>query len=336
MIRVLCWEQGLCRDVSLEEGGAAWRERGASVWVDVAAPDRAQMERIAALLGLHDMVVRDALQPNSRPRTEDFGDFISITLYVPHEPGASQRGAPPFGIGGSGLGPLSEIDFVFAARYLVTAHQDDIPLLDRLRHNARDEATVLEQGFGALVREVLDEAVDSYFPVLDKLVEQVEDIQEFAFVGGGSAPPHDALRPLFQLKKGLLALRRVMEPQADALRVLAREGVSFYREPVEIDFQGVFDRAVRVEQTIQLNQDLLINARESYLTRVSNELAVATRALLVVTCVILVPFFFSALYGTNFDLIPETKWPIGQAWAIGLIVLTDGVILLIFRRQHLM
>jgi magnesium transporter len=246
-------------------------------------------------------------------------------------------GAPPFGVSGTGLAPLSEIDFVFSERYLITAHPEAVPLLGRLLDDARNDPKAMAEGMGRLVHRVLDEAVDSYFPALDTLVEQVEAVQEFAFVGTGSrgeATDRAAMLPLFRLKKGLLALRRVMAPQADALRILAREGVAFYQDPVPIDFQDVFDRATRVEQIIELNQSLLINARESFLTRVSNELGLTTQALLVLTCLILVPLFFTALYGMNFDRIPEAHLPIGHGWAIGLIVVVDGAVVYYFRRQH--
>jgi magnesium transporter len=274
------------------------------------------------------------MQPNSRPKVADFGDFVTVTLYVPRAAHVSRRGVPPFGIAGSGLAPLSEVDFVFSARFLITAHPDPIPLIDGLMEGTRHDPGAIARGMGGLVHRVLDETVDAYFPVLDGLVEQVEAVQEFAFVGGGERPSNDAMRPLFRLKKGLFALRRVMAPQADALRVLARGGVSFYDEGEQPDFEDIFDRAVRVEQTIIMNQDLLINARESYLTRVSNELGIATQALLVVTCLILVPLFVTALYGMRFPGMPELQLPLGHGWAVMLIVLIDGVLLYVFHRQR--
>jgi len=255
------------------------------------------MESVARALGLHDIVVRNALAPNSRPRLEDYGHFITLALYVPRA--------------------------------------DPVPLFDHLMDSARAEVNVVAEGMGRVVHRVLIEVVDAYFPVLDGLIEQVEGVQEFAFVGGEGAENGLAMLPLFRLKKGLLALRRVMSPQADALRLLAREGVSFYQEPAPVDFQDVLDRAIRVEQTIQLNQDLLINARESYLTRVSNELALATRALLVITCVILVPLFTTAFYGMRFVAFPELGFSIGHGWAIGLIVVVDGALLFLFRYRRL-
>jgi magnesium transporter len=341
MIRALCWEEPAgpdsgrrCREVTLAEAAAAWRERGAQVWVDAAAPDRAEMVEVARQFELHDVIVRTAMQPNSRPKVADFGDFITVTLYVPRAPHVSRRGVPPFGIAGSGLAPLSEVDFVFSARYLVTAHPDPVPLIEGLLDGAMRDDAAMAKGMGGLVHRVLDETVDSYFPVLDRLVEQVEDVQEFAFVGDKGPPKHDAMRPLFRLKKGLFALRRVMSPQADALRVLARGGVSFYEQPDRTEFEDIFDRAVRVEQTILMNQELLINARESYLTRVSNELGIATQALLVVTCIILVPLFVTALYGMRFPGMPELGLPLGHGWAIVLIVGIDGLLLYYFHRQH--
>src|SRR6266542_3988544 len=171
------WE---CREVTLEDALTAWRERGALVWVDVASPTRPEMETISAGFGLHDVIVRTALQPNSRPKVAHFGDFITVTLYVPRAPHVGARGVPPCGIAGSGLAPLSEVDFVFAARYLITAHLDPVPLIDRLMDAARHDTEMVAKGMGSLVHRVLVETVNSYFPVLDRLVEQVEGIQQFA------------------------------------------------------------------------------------------------------------------------------------------------------------
>ena len=340
--------------VTVGEAAAVWRERGARVWVDVTAPSGADVEVLVQEFGLHDAVAHRAQHPrvpNPRPRTVDYGTFMTVAFYVPRAADVPHRSVPSSGFAGSRLVPLSEIDLVFAERFLITVHADPVSLLERMMDDAQCDAGVMATphptrvpartgsrpdgppaGLGQLVHDVLDKAVDAYFPVLDELVEQVEHVQALAFVGG--RPRHDAIRALFRLKKGLLALRRIMSPQADALRVLARRGVAFYQEPAPIEFQDVFDRAVRVEHTIQLNQDLLLNAREAYVTRVSNELGVATQALLVAMCMVLVPLFVTALYGMNFLFMPEHRWPLGRPWAIGLVVLIDGGLLYFFHSRR--
>jgi magnesium transporter len=356
-----------CREVSLEDAAAVWRGDRGAVWVDVQAPSAREMADVGRVFGLNRLVIDNALRPNLRPKIDNYGDYITLALYVPHlgagededagtggGAGGSQstdsagdervRGArtpfvPPLEMERGGVAPLREVFLVFGGRFLVTVHREPIPVLGAMPGRLFADAALRQQGAGGLVHHVVDEIVDAYFPFLDALAEQVEDVQEFAFVGVGR--PGDApaerrrqMRRLFRLKRALLALRRVAVPQSDALRMLARDQVTIFAGPTPISFQDVFDHSTRVQQTIQLHYELLTSAREAFLTRVSNELGVASRTLLAITCFVGVPTLVTALYGTNFARIPELGWPYGYLWALLLIALLDGALVLLARRRR--
>ena len=45
------------------------------------------------------------------------------------------------------------------------------------------------------------------------------------------------------------------------------------------------------------------------------------------------PSFVASVYGMNFDVMPELRWPLGYPFAIGLMVLLSGVLYLAFKKK---
>jgi magnesium transporter len=332
----------LCTESGLEEAGMSWQANQGMVWVNVVNPTLAEMYAVANAFNLHHLAVEDAIYPRPRPELDDYGDFMTLFLYVPRitDPEVEPRdpaaeAVPPFGleIGRGGLAPMDHVYLIFGHRLLVTVARQPIAILNQVAIRCHNDASVLTRGMGGLVHYVVDQMVDAYFQVLDLLSERVEAVQEFAFLGPGKVNAPQEMRALYNIKRDLMALRRVMVPQTDAIRLIAREGIAFYKEPEDVYFQDIFDHAIKVQQTIQVYLDLLTSARESYLTRVSNELATAARALLIVVMFISVPTIVVTAYGMNHEHIPELRWPFGHLWAIFLVAAADLALLAFVRRK---
>jgi magnesium transporter len=184
----------------------------------------------------------------------------------------------------------------------------------------------------AVVHELMDGVVDLFFPVLDVMVDRVEEIQETAFVGHGEQLDKEQVRELFSLKKQLNNLHRILDPQRAAIAVLARQELPFFRNEGAA-FQDIFDHAVRQSDNLSVYVDLLVSARESYLVRISNVLANAAKILLTLTLFLSIPAFVFTLYGMNFEYIPESSLPIGHALPLLITLVADAALFVYFNRK---
>jgi magnesium transporter len=228
---------------------------------------------------------------------------------------------------------LHEIDLFVGERFLITVHETALPLVDQMAERWRHNSRVINEGIGVLLYTLLDSIVDAYFPILDDVVERVSDLEERLFTGPAGRDKASGTRGLFQLKRDLLQLRRVIAPERDALLVLTRQEVPLFDRTVAVYFQDVYDHVVRVTDAIDVYQDLLTSALDSYLSMVSNDLNQVMKTLTSVTVILIVPTLIAGIYGMNFDQIPELHWGYGYPFALVVMAVSVVALFTYFRRK---
>ena len=315
---------------------AAWREGGPTVWLDAVAPSPTELDALARALGLRDLGQAVALpaDPNTRPRPRlvHDGAFTFVRLYVPLP---SARAAPEDLAVPGGSVHLAPLVVCFGERLLLTLHDRPLPLLDRLAVEARPGADGRSpagpRDTATLLHDLLDAVVDANAEVLDDLAEVAESLEASTYESG--APARRALQRLIRVRRDLFALRRLATAQRSALTLLARDPEALPGAPRA--FEDVLDHAVRLEQAIIVQHDLLVDARAAYQSWISAGVAQVTRTLLVVTCLLSVPTLVATIYGMNFRSMPELSWPAHHLLAIALALTLDGILLGYFRHRGL-
>ena len=90
---------------------------------------------------------------------------------------------------------------------------------------------------------------------------------------------------------------------------------------------------VRLTDTIDVYQDLLTNALDSYLAIVSNNLNQVMKTLTALTVILMAPTLIAGIYGMNFDQMPELRWTYGYPLALGLMATVALGLFVYFRRK---
>ncbi len=175
---------------------------------------------------------------------------------------------------------------------------------------------------GILLYSLLDTIVDSYFPVVDSIVDRVEDLEEQIFERFNPS----ALESVFLLKKDLLALRKVLAPERDVLNILTRRDLPIFEEHTIIYFQDVYDHVVRITDSIDTYRDLLSSALDSFLSMQSNRLNITVQTLTAVSIILMTIASFTGWYGMNFQNMPELKtgYPVLTV-VVGVVVAIEVV-----------
>lgn len=258
---------------------------------------------------------------------------MTLTLYaacLPTQVRVPDRAEVP-------LDHLQEVTLLFGEGFLLTFHAERIAAVDVAWSLRSRDSTPPSGGLADLLYTVIDGIIDQYFPVLDVIVDRVEALQEFAFVGNEAESENAAqasnaqqLRRLYRYKRELMNLQRIVTPQRNALMALTRLEVPYFDSEAAV-FQNVFDHAVRVAEHIHIYHELLVGAREALLVRISNNMGAAVKLLLCVTLLLVFPLFVSAVYGMNFAHMPELSWPTGHGLALVLILAGDSLLLYYLR-----
>ena len=191
--------------------------------------------------------------------------------------------------------------------YLVTVHGDHTNPVATTAELLQRKPELGTHGPAKLMHAIVDQAVDAYFPIIDKLDEFMDSLEERIFAQFDQG----ALREVFAVKRLVLTLRRHLAPERDALSVLTNRPSVLLTPDTQIYFRDIYDHVLRIYDSLETYRDLLSSTLDSYLTQVSNRLGMATKALSVVATVTLPFVVVSGMWGMNFEHIPLHSHPHG-------------------------
>lgn len=290
------------------------------LWVNVQGlGDRAALEWIGASFQLHPLLLADVVHLSQRPKCEA---YEGATFFVARR--LTWKGDPD--------DPVDErqISLVLGARHVLSFQEraDDVfePVRARL---VAGTGQIRRSGTDYLAYALLDAIVDDYLPILDKLGERLENLEERAV----ERPTREVLRELAALRHDLIAIRRDAWPQREALHALLRGDVGGISEPVKLYLRDVHDHCVQVAEMVEVYREITSGLLNIYLTSIANRTNEVMKVLTIVSTIFIPLTFLVGIYGMNFDHMPETHW----AWAYPVLLLAMFVIavamLLYFRRK---
>lgn len=303
-------EDGFDDSVALEAISNLIPDHRNVLWLDIQDPTGGDVELLRREFGFHELALEDAVTPHQRAKVDAYEGYYFVVFYAAR------------------AGQVREIKLFIGENYLVTIHYGEAHEIAETVDRWRQNADRIERGVGVLVYSLLDTIVDGYFPVIDGLAERVEEVEESIFDRASS----DCLATVFDLKKQLLNLRRVLAPERDVLNILTRRDVPLFSETTTVYFQDVYDHTVRVLDSIDLYRDQLSGLLDAYLSVVSNRLNFTMKRMTALATILMSLALIAGVYGMNFKSMPELDWEYGYAYALGLMALLGASLIYLFKR----
>jgi magnesium transporter len=268
---VACYAEGSAHersgDDALEALPELLRAKDAAVWVDLASPSPRHVERLGAILGLHELIVEDVLEGNQRPKVEVTDGLIHLVLFH-------------LDYGDEGLVSV-EIDLVLGPGFLLSVH--DRVWDPRTAHHLRGGlGPLLARGPDHLLWALCDDLVDSYFPLADRLGDAVDQVQDEVVRSPGPA----SLERVIKLKRQLHEVRRLVAPVREVFNQLTNRDTALIDPEELIWFRDVYDHLIRLADEIDSYRELLSATLEVYLTQVNNNLSTIMKRLTGVTVIL--------------------------------------------------
>ena len=279
--------------------------RGACAWIDFDCEDEASARRTLEPLAIHPLVLEDMVMEVNRPKVDNYGAYLYLVVHSARW----DQDKPQ----------LREVDMVLGERFLVTYHDGSTRSIAAAHDVLPRRPELLSRGPGPLLHFILDTLVDLYLPIMDKLADDVDQLEEQLFHPGQRRLPQRVVR----LKRGMSALRRIMGPQRDTVLALTRD--EFRPIPAEMRpyLRDVYDRLARVSDLLDSFRDETSSLLELHVAMVSNRLNQVIKRLTVIATIGLPLTVVTSYYGMNFKL-PEYEWHNSEWYALGLMVVTGG------------
>lgn len=331
---------------SLDETYEVMKERGGLAWIGLYRPDPAEVHSVAAEFGLHQLAVNDALAGHQRSKLERYGE----TLFVVLRPATYDDDSESVNFG--------ELHVFVGQGFVVTIRHAENPDLTLVRKRMEADAELLACGQEAVLYAIMDQVVDEYAPVVAGLEDDIDEIEDQLF---GGDP--DVSKRIYALLREVTAFQRAVDPVVGILESLLRGGDKYHSDlEVQRNFRDVLDHSLKLAERIDafrvalqnaltVNSTLVTQAQNDEMRRLSvaslaqnedtkrlSETTLAqteqTKKISSWAAILFAPALIGTIYGMNFTFMPELDWPLGYPLALVAMLVSGGVLYVIFKKKH--
>jgi magnesium transporter len=295
-----------------------------TLWVDMQDPTPDEYEQILRkLFDFHKLAIEDTVKDVHGPKIDDYGDSMYIVFHV-ITPGDERMDIH-----------TEEVDVFLGRNYLVTVHDDQNGVFDRMQAPSNHEKNGLARGPSYLLYQLIDLQIDISVDLFSRFEDRLDVLGDQIFDNAG-ANSSAILNDLLTAKSSALRLRRVLVPQREVLDRLMRQDYASIPAEHRIYFRDVHDHLVRLADLADSMRDLATSTIETHLALVNNRMNEVMKVLTVFAAIFIPLTFIAGVYGMNFSHMPEldSPWGYPMIWAV-FISIVVGMLWFFRRRQWL-
>jgi magnesium transporter len=293
-----------------------------SVWIDVTGlGSEEKLNSISQLLQLHPLAMEDVVNVHQRAKVDEFQDSIFVVARM---------------VDGEDALQTEQLSFFLMNQVLVSFQERPGDCWEPLRHRIRTHrGKICDSGVDYLLYALLDAVIDSYFPVMERLADQVDVIE--ADIVEGLNPTQ--MRQIHSLRGQLLALRRAIRPHREMINELVRDNLPHISPESRVHLRDCYDHVVQVVDAVDTYRELTSDMRDFYLSSVSNNMNEVMKVLTIISTIFIPLSFVAGVYGMNFSdqspwNMPELRWYFGYPFALALMATIACGLLFYFRGRR--
>ncbi|PWT97699.1 MAG: magnesium and cobalt transport protein CorA [Terriglobia bacterium] len=283
-------------------------------WHNILDPASPELDQLAQRYNLHPLHIEDCRHRGQRAKIEEAQDYLFTVL-------------KPVRVDEEGHFDAVDLDIFLGPDFLITVQETNCPevrgLIDHLR-----TAVTPESKSDRMYYRVLDEIVDSYLPLLDRLHDTIDEVEDQAL----DSPTPEVLSTIFRTKRTLIFLRGVLVNTRDLAAQLQRIESPWIGRDLIPFLRDLYDHVARNLDTVEIMRDLLSGNLDVYLSSVANRTNQVMKVLTVLGTVALPALVISGIYGMNVKGLPGADSPYGIGIVLAAMAVTTGVLLWVLKR----
>jgi magnesium transporter len=296
--------------------------RAAVTWINIdGLGDPEIFAQLAELFGLHPLAMEDVVNIHQRPKLEDYAttDFIVLRMpsLIPHL-------------------ELEQLSLFLGDRFVITIQEKPgdclEPVRDRIRNN---KGRVRQRGSAYLAYSILDAVVETFFPIVDRYTDHLEDIEAKVLENSD----YNVVSEIHEIRHDLRILRRAVSPTRDVVSALGRADKARPEDDTRVFIRDCHDHTVQLLEALDANRELAASLMELHVSNVSARMNEVMKVLTIIATIFIPLGFIAGLYGMNFEggvspwNMPELRWKYGYPFALALMSLTALGLVLFFRKK---
>src|SRR3954469_22525409 len=304
------------RATDLIQAGADPREREPNVqtiewsspagekfrWLNIEHPSPLECAWLEEHFNFHALDLEDVMSRNQRPKIDEYPDYLFIVLHFP--------------IFDKQVGRLNagELDLFVGPDYIITLPNQPLKPVEYLFERCRTNEEVREQyfskGTGYLLYHVVDQCFDYCFPMLRKIGNKLEQLEEEIFSGRSE----EVVRDLSNVKQEIINFRKTIRPERTVLRDLERTKQRYMAEDMEVYFDDIVDASERIWDMLENYKEVVEALEDTNESVLSHRVNDVLRVLTAISVVVLPLTLIASIFGMNTGVPWEGA--IGAFWII--------------------
>ncbi|KKL73016.1 hypothetical protein LCGC14_2079150, partial [marine sediment metagenome] len=203
-------------------------------WIHIEEPSSLERAWLAEHFEFHPLDLEDVMSRNQRPKLDEYPDYLFIVLHFP--------------IFDAQVGRLNagELDLFVGPDYVVTLPNQPLKpieyLFERCRASEEVRKHYFSKGSGSLLYHMVDQSFDYCFPMLRKIGNKLELLEEEIFSGRSEA----VVRDISNVKQEIINFRKIIRPERTVLSDLERTKQRYLAPEMEIYFDDIVDASERI------------------------------------------------------------------------------------------
>lgn len=282
-------------------------------WIDFDQPEDTETALLDSFFHFHPLTIEDCLNRLQRPKVDFYDEYAFLVLHSLCDYNLKAE----------------ELNLFLGMNYVITFHSTKILELENARKRIIENPNKWEQGHIFVTHQIIDKVVDDYFPVLLKIEEHLNEIEDSL----APSTVHLSMDAVFDVRSNLLRLRRTIVPMRELLYRVINSGSLKLSVNEQAYFSDIYDNLLRLGDILESNRELTTDIRDSQLSINSNQMNRIMMILTIVSSIFIPLTFIAGVYGMNFDFMPELSWRYGYISVI-VIMFTIGVaMLMLFKHK---
>ena len=298
---------------------------GQVLWIDAEDPTPEELSDLKRRFSLDDYAIEDVTHQGQRPKIEDYKTNVFSVIHIPT-------------LTKEGKDKTVDLYVFFQRNWCITIHSgtDEVVRAVDARIRARGLAPLtLTPSADLLFYVFLDFAVDAYYPILDQIEDEIEEMDKKGIDSFKTrVRKFDnvvyAMSRIGSVRERLMALRRSLTPTRDAIGSIMRGSVPFVADSSLRSFRDIYDHSFQLLETLDSYRDRTSDVRDLYISLLTASTDNIIKLLTVVATIFLPLTLLAGIYGTNFTpgfFEPGSGVQLGfYAFLAGLALIAAGLL----------
>jgi len=300
--------------------GIPYKDTATVTWLNVyGLHDTELLKAIGQGFGLHSLVLEDISNTGQRPKMEDYDDYIYFVLKMMRYDEDEGRIHS------------EQLSMILGKTFLITFQEQPADVFEPVRKRIRNQkGRIRKVGIDYLAYALLDTIVDNYNFIIERMGEQIEDIEDEIL----DNPTKDVLTRINNYKREMNYLRKTIRPAKEFILQLSRLESDLIQEQTIPFLKDLLDLVSQAVEVIDTYREMLSDHLNIYNTGIGNKLNEIMKVLTIFSAIFIPLTFIAGIYGTNFEYLPELHFRYSYFVFWGVMLAVALVMVRFFKRRN--